>query len=181
MHDGAVARDIPALVRSLCDQQPMGERTAAAERLVALLQTAEEAHGAPALRACAEDIVRADGVLPLLQMMQGVERHPDTLAPLSGAAAPACNTKDALAMADSALLCCSQLCAAAGSALRASGWKLVPAPEDGRPAYLHTATSVVRNSPPDIGWPEGAGPSSTTTILGCFHAPFQTQMIHCAC
>ena len=44
---------------------------------------------------------------------------------------------------------------AADSALQSDGWELVDSPEgDGRPAYLHRASSIVRNTAPDITWPD---------------------------
>jgi hypothetical protein len=146
--------DTMALVAALSDGNPAPDRLAAATRLHAAL---EGAAGPGGLRALAEEVVLADGVLPILQLAQAVARDGATLAPLPLGRAPG-NTPERLAAADAALLCCGQLCAAAASALAPAGWQVIPAPEDGRPTYLHRA-NVLRNSPPDIDWP-GAPPGT---------------------
>ena len=143
--------DIAGLVGRLGDSRPPAERAVAAAQLTELLQAARNSK--PRHRALAEQVVVADGPLALLQMAQAVKRNAHTLAPLPASVAPA-NTAATLALADSALLCLAQLCEAAASALLASGWKVIDDAEGGRPSYLHRPTSVLRNSPPDISWPE---------------------------
>jgi len=124
---------------------------AAIEGITDLLATAQVAEDHVRLRALADDVVRANGVLPLLFLVQSVEYDPRTLRPSKS------NDRGAVALSEAAVDCCSLLCAAAVSALECAGWDLIEAPEDGRPAYLHKASNMIRNSAPDIAWPQAEG------------------------
>jgi hypothetical protein len=76
-----LAPELPGIVAKLAPTSPHADRSSSAALLSALLEAAQDESPA-ALRRTAEALVEANAVLPLLLMVQGVERDAHSLAPL---------------------------------------------------------------------------------------------------
>ena len=154
------------------EEEELRDAAAAASELAMLLFACinDHADGGAAVRKAADTVLRSDGLLPLMKLAQQEPHDPVTLKPWRLAVDYHTNDERQPSFSHkrennqnpavtelrfSALTCCAHLMTAADSALQANGWELIDSPEgDGRPAYLHRASSIVRNTAPDnITWP----------------------------
>eukprot|EP00928_Gymnodinium_smaydae_P060679 TRINITY_DN44402_c0_g1_i1.p1 TRINITY_DN44402_c0_g1~~TRINITY_DN44402_c0_g1_i1.p1 ORF type:complete len:168 (+),score=10.56 TRINITY_DN44402_c0_g1_i1:42-506(+) len=112
----------------------------AAQELGALLATSAKSQ--EQLLEVAEQVICANGVLPLLHMLQ-----------CKGASESKFSKSQDDRSSRAAFDCCQLLCKATDLVLQRAGWTIIEDPDDGRPAYLHKASNMLRNSAPDIDWP----------------------------
>lgn len=109
-----------------------------------------------ALRESANLLIQSNVVLPLLQILQGCAYSAVTLQP----------TGDVSPLQAASLEIAACLVTAADATLRQCGWEIIDDPDDlGRPAFLHRASSMLRNTPPELEpWP-APGPATWSRLL----------------
>jgi hypothetical protein len=109
-----------------------------------------------ALRESADLLIQSNAVLPLLHILQGCAYSAVTLQPIG----------DTSPLQAASLEVAACLVTAADATLRQCGWELIDDPDDlGRPAYLHRASSMLRNTPPELEhWP-APGPATWSRLL----------------